>query len=102
MKSSEFKVRVLLAAETDLADIASYIAVDDRSSAEAFLDRIENNLGHLEKHPRLGRVPNDEELAKLGYRCLVVDNYLIFYTVRRKEILIHRIIHGARNYKDLL
>lgn len=102
MKRTNFRVRVLRVAENDLADIASYIAVDDQNAADAFLERIEKNLANLVNHPRLGRVPNDEELGKLGYRFLVVEDYLIFYTVRKKEVLIHRVIHGARNYKNLL
>lgn len=89
-------------AEDDLADIASYIQIDDSKAAEAFLERIEKNFANLEQHPRLGRIPVDEELRKLGYRFLIVGDYLIFYTIRRKEIFIHRVIHGARDYKDLL
>jgi toxin ParE1/3/4 len=102
VKRTNFGVRVLRVAANDLADIASYISVDDATAAETFLERIEKNLANLESHPRLGSIPNDEELGNMGYRFLVVEDYLIFYTVRKKEILIHRVIHGARNYKNLL
>ena len=38
----------------------------------------------------------------MGYRFLVVQNYLIFYTVENHTIWVHRIIHGARDYLSLL
>ncbi|MBL7995484.1 type II toxin-antitoxin system RelE/ParE family toxin, partial [bacterium] len=37
-----------------------------------------------------------------GYRYLIVDNYLIFYTIEEETIFVHRIIHGARDYRRLL
>jgi len=50
----------------------------------------------------MGRVPGDEELMRVGYHYLIVLGYLVFHTIRGKTILIHRIVHGARNYNDLL
>jgi plasmid stabilization system protein ParE len=38
----------------------------------------------------------------MGYRFLIVDDYLIFYTISRKTVLVHRIIHGARDLQCLL
>ncbi len=102
MKRGKYHVRLLQIAEDDLADIVSFIAIDDSVAAEALINRIEQNLAHLEAHPFPGRIPNDEELADLGYRYLVVANYLMFYTIHSRNILIHRIIHGARDYKNLL
>jgi toxin ParE1/3/4 len=50
----------------------------------------------------LGKIPNEEELADMGYRFLVVQNYLIFYTIEHNTLWVHRIIHGARDYLSLL
>lgn len=80
----------------------SFIAADNPDAAGEVLNRIEKNLTSLQAHPMIGKVPDDKELAKIGYRYVVILDYLIFYTIQRKTILIHRIIHGARNYKDLL
>jgi len=38
----------------------------------------------------------------MGYRFLVVQNYLIFYTIEDRTIWVHRILHGARDYLSLL
>ncbi|MGC1454637.1 MAG: type II toxin-antitoxin system RelE/ParE family toxin [Nitrospirota bacterium] len=95
-------IRLLGIAEDDLAEIMTFIAEDNIAAADKFADKIEAHIGRLADHPSLGRVPAEEELARLGYRYLVVDNYLVFYTVSAKVILIHRIIHGARDYLLLL
>ena len=102
MRPGKYHVRLLRVAESYLADIISFVAADNFVAAEDLLTRIETNLDHLEKHPFLGRSPDDEKLVRLGYRYLIVSDYLIFYTVRGKTVLVHLMIHGARNYKDLL
>ena len=102
MKRIEYTVRLLRAAEDDLNEIVTYIAVDNRSAAELITVRIENNLAYLASHPYLGKIPNEEELARLGYRFLVVQDYLIFYTIEGNTVWVHRILQGARDYLHLI
>lgn len=102
MSRPEYTVRLLRGAEEDLTDIVTYIAADKPSAAEAVATKIEKNLKLLSKHPHLGRIPNEEELIRVGYRYLVVQNYLIFYTIEGQTIHVHRILHGARDYLNLL
>jgi len=97
----EFDVRLLRIAEDDLTEIVTYIAADRPTSAEAVVVKIERNLALLSKNPRLGPIPKEEDLARLGYRYLVVDNHLIFYTIEEETIYVHRILHGARDYVRL-
>src|SRR6266498_6144787 len=66
------------------------------------MNNIERKLARLEKFPELGGVPSDPDLAAVGYRFLVIGNYLIFYTLEPRSVLIHRILHGARDYRQLL
>jgi toxin ParE1/3/4 len=79
-----------------------FIAVERPAAAEKLVSKIERQIRLPGRNPFLGRIPDEEELARYGYRFLVVDNYLIFYTVEEKAIIIHRILHGARNYQGLL
>ena len=95
-------IRLLRAAEEDLRGIITYIALDNPSAAAALADKIENRLSRLSSYPLLGKIPDEDELANMGYRFLVVQNYLIFYTIEERVIWVHRIIHGARNYMSLL
>ncbi len=95
MKRLEYTIRFLRAAEDDLSEIVNYIAADRPSAADALATKIEKNLNYLSKNPQLGRIPNEEELMRLGYRYLVVQNYLIFYIIEKQVIYVHRILHGA-------
>lgn len=101
MSRPEYSVRLLRIAEDDLTEIVTYIAEDRPSAAEAIALKFEKNLALLSKHPYLGRIPKEEDLASLGYRYLVVDRYLVFYTIEEATVLVHRILHGARDYLRL-
>jgi toxin ParE1/3/4 len=98
---SKHRVKLLRVAEDDFLEIVSYISADRPSAAEALATKIEKNLNLLSKNPRLGRVPKEDELNRLRYRYLVVENYLIFYTIEGQTIHVHRILHGARDYLSL-
>ena len=102
MPTDKYQIRLLRIAEEDFTEIVSYIAADNPNAADTIANKIEKNLELLSSNPSLGRIPREEEIRNLGYRYLIVQNYLIFYTTEEKTILIHRILHGARNYKTLL
>lgn len=102
MGSSNCTVRLLTVAEQDLQELISYLAAENPDAAATALDRIETQLQALQGHPFLGRTPNDPRLARLGYRVLVIHNYLAFYKVKGKTVLIHRVLHGARDFVRLL
>ena len=102
MPTNKFQIRLLKIAEEDFTEIVSFIADENPTAAEAIADKIEKNLELLSDNPKLGRIPRDEEIRNLGYRYIIVQNYIIFYTIEERTIFIHRILHGARNYKSLL
>jgi len=102
MPADKYQIRLLRIAEEDFTEIVKFIADDNPTAAEAIANKIEKNLKLLSDNPHLGRIPRDEEIRNLGYRYIIVQNYIIFYTIEDRTILIHRILHGARNYKSLL
>ena len=102
MPTDKFQIRLLRIAEEDFTEIIKFITDDNPTAAEAIATKIEKNLELLSDNPNLGRMPRDEEIKNLGYRYIIVQNYIIFYTIEERTILIHRILHGARNYKSLL
>ena len=102
MRINNFSIRLLSIAEEDFTEIISFIAADNIKVAANLADKIEKNLELLSDNPLLGKSPSDSDLKLLGYRYLIIENYLIFYTIEKRTILIHRMLHGARNYKSLL
>jgi len=102
MSKSNFNVRLLSIAEEDFTEIISFIAADNLKAAEDLANKIEKSLKLLSTNPLLGKTPSDPDIKILGYRYLIIENYLVFYTIEQRTIFIHRILHGARNYKPLL
>ena len=102
MAPARLKVRLLPIAEKDLGEALTYLTEESPQAAERLADRFEEALGGLAAHPRLGRVPQDATLAALGYRFLIVEDYLIFYALDPGVVVVHRIIHGARDLQRLL
>ncbi len=98
MSRLKYNIRFLRIAEDDFAEIVTYIGADRPSAADTLASKIEKNLNLLAQNPYLGRVPKEDELARFHYRYIVVENYLIFYTIDKQTIYIHRILHGARDY----
>jgi toxin ParE1/3/4 len=97
----KYTIRLLPAAEADFTEIIAYIALDNPSAAGTLAGLIEKKLAGLQRVPFRGKIPDEENLSRMGYRYLVVGNYLIFYTVEQHSVWIHRIIHGARDYLSL-
>ena len=102
MPTDKYQIRLLRIAEEDFNEIISFIADDNPTAANSITDKIEKNIELLSGNPLLGRIPRDEDIKNLGYRYIIVQNYIVFYTIEGRNIFIHRILHGVRNYKTLL
>ena len=99
---SRFNVRYLPIAQDDLNSIFDFIAQDSPNRALSFVDRLDEQIGLLEHHPLLGRIPRHPKLREYGYRVLIVESYLVFYIFRGQEIEVHRLIHGSRSLDHLI
>lgn len=97
----KYAVRLLPAAEADFREIIAYIVLDNPSAAAALAGLIEKRITSLSIYPFRGKIPDEENLSRIGYRYLVANNFLIFYTIDQRTVWIHRIIHGARDYLSL-
>jgi toxin ParE1/3/4 len=100
--SDKYQVRLLPVAEEDLDEIVTYVALDDLQAASKLADRFEAHLERLSSFPRLGRIPRDSDLREAGYRYVIIGDCLTFYAVEKRTVVVHRILHGRRDYKELL
>jgi toxin ParE1/3/4 len=96
------EIRYLPAAQQDLLDTVDWIATDSTSRAMAWVDDVDRRVQALVANPELGRRPRNERIAKQGYRIMVLDAYLMFYTSSPQDIIIHRVLRGARDYDSIL
>ena len=83
-------------ARQDLRQVRAYIARDDPKAAAKVARRLREAIERLPDNPALGRpgrVIDTRELVVTG------TPYLVPYTVANDEIVILRILHGARQWK---
>lgn len=85
-------------AEGDLADIADYIATSSPERAMSFIARLRTRCMRIGDFPLA--MPLRPEIAP-GIRVVPFGRYLIFYDVHDDDVVIERIIHGARDYAAL-
>ncbi len=102
MNAKKWRIQYLSVASRDLIEIMDYIKADNPVAASELLDKLDASVSRLENMPYSGKTPDDARLKALGYRILVVGNYLIFYVVTGTKIEIRRVLHGKRNYGFLL
>jgi toxin ParE1/3/4 len=85
------KVRWSRRALSDIAGIYAYIAADNAEAAVRMADRVLAAGEGLARFPQMGR---PGRLA--GRRELVVERHVLTYSVRRGEVHILAVEHGAQ------
>jgi toxin ParE1/3/4 len=86
-------------AEADLAEIWSYVASDNPDAADKLIRRIHKAFQAIAENPDIG-IRQDE--IRPGLRCKLVRRwYLVLYEIGDDAVHVLRVLHGARDYKDL-
>lgn len=102
----EYRVDVSEPAENDIRNIIRYISAQFMAPATAakMLDDIEEALGGLTEMPQKYPPVTDEKLASMGYRKLMIKNYIAFFTVdeKAKVVDVERILYARRDWISIL
>ena len=94
------KLRWSLTAGNDLRAIEDFIARDSVLHAVTFADRILETAERVLGTPNLGRIV--PEFKRENLREVIFRGYRIVYLLRNEEIIILRVVHGARDLRDLV
>ena len=101
-----YKVNITEPAENDLRDIARYISFQLLAPATALnmMKTIRREISKLGTNAFIHPLVKDERLAVMGYRLLVIKNYIAFYIVNEAEktIDVDRVLYGRRDWQQLL
>jgi len=100
----EVSLRITPLARQDIVEAASYIAQDSLEAADHFLDAIETMCLELASMPELGTLCHFTNPGLAGVRVRTIagfQNHLAFYQKDGNELLIIRVIHGARDWQSL-
>jgi toxin ParE1/3/4 len=92
------RLRYTRRAELDLIDIWKYIARDRPLTADQVLRRIDRQCQLIRDFPEIGRRPPD--LAP-QVRSFPIERWLILYRSGDHEVVISRIVDGARHLRRL-
>jgi addiction module RelE/StbE family toxin len=87
-------------AKLDLLRIGDWIARDNPRRAVTFIEEIEARCRSLPAMPKAYQLMPRHEAS--GIRRIVHGNYLIFYRIEEKSVVVLRILHGAMDYERLL
>ncbi|MDD2555686.1 MAG: type II toxin-antitoxin system RelE/ParE family toxin [Syntrophaceticus sp.] len=103
---ARYKVDVSEPAESDLRDIVRYISAHLSApiTATKMMDAIEKAIVGLADMPQKCPPVTDERLASMGYRKLVVKNYITFFTIdeKSKVVNVERILYARRDWLRIL
>ncbi|MFN0018595.1 MAG: type II toxin-antitoxin system RelE/ParE family toxin [Pirellulaceae bacterium] len=89
------RVRWTMAAAGDLEKISAFIGRDNPSAAARLAEEIVKRSEELPQHPYSGGIAPTYPRA----RFLVSGQYLTYYTVDPREIVIRAVVHGARQFR---
>ncbi len=86
------------AARDDLLAIGLFIAEDNPQRAESFVAELEVKAALICKQPL--SFPERADISP-GVRAAVHGRYLLFFRVLDNDVRIVRILHGARNFRQV-
>lgn len=98
------KIHYAPESQRDLDEIWDYIAynLQNVSAAERIVNRIMNDVNHLENHAEMGALLSSIVNVESDYRFLVTGNYLTFYRVSGNDVYVDRILYARRDYLRVL
>ena len=89
-----------LAGQQDLVEIGDFIAKDSILYAISVVERLVTAAEALRSSPLVGRVV--PEYRREDLRELIVGRYRLVYLVRANEVVVVRVVHGAREFRSAL
>lgn len=102
----KYEIEITALAQADLKGIAAYISqeLQEPETARKLIGRLRKAVFSLEELPKRHAIVSDEYLAAKGVRCILQDQYLIFYVVDepRQLVQILRVLYARRDWKQLL
>ena len=86
-------------AERDIEEILSYIAKESPAAASRWLGALKETFARLADMPKMGLARPE---IRPDLRCFAIGNYLIAYREIEGGVEIVRVLHGARQWQELL
>lgn len=106
MKSMAYKLVKTDSFQRDLDAVIGYIvlSLENKAAAASLLDAIEQCYDGIERMPLMYEACYDPHLRELGYRKVVIRNYIMIYQVDKDREIVNilRLFHGRQDYEKLI
>jgi len=102
MKMSDYNVRISPTAQNDFLEIAEYIKTFPPEEAALQFDNIVNKAEVMIKSPDTCPYARDSQLRLRGYRMLTIDDYIYFFVISERTVIVRRILYAKRQYDRLM
>lgn len=96
-----YKIIMLPSAKKDLENMVDYLSHFYPGTAIKKYDKIISRISILQEHPRMCEI-YPCSTSDLKFRKLVVDEYLIFYTILDDAVEIYAIVNGKTDFSKNL
>jgi len=102
----KYSLNITDIAEEDILSTVKYIANELKNpiAANTLLDEIEKHEKILEETPGIYPSVHDEYLAEKGLKFVIIKNFLLFFTIDKKDKIVNiiRFLYGRRDWKNIL
>lgn len=98
MRKNEWRPR----AQLDRSSITIFLGIEKQApeAARKALDRIDEIISLVAEYPDAGRLVDNDELRRRGYRRAIAGHYHIYYRATIDTLTICRILHERQNLCD--
>jgi plasmid stabilization system protein ParE len=101
-----YSVSIPKPVENDIDDIYNYIAAElmNPRAALDIANGLYDAIDTLSEMPQRFPVVPDERLSLIGYRKLIIDSYIAFYTIDEdnRVVNVERVLYARRDWLNLL
>jgi len=91
--------RISRKADADIESICDYIAQNNPDAADRLDEQIHRAIQLIATFPGLGHTRPDVRDNRYLFRA--VGNYVIAYRLEKNELVVVRVLHGARDFRKL-
>ena len=101
---AKYNIEYSKESKQDLIGIKQYIKynLQEAETAQKLVSKIRKEINNLKHNPETYSIIDDDIIKKLEIRKLIVNNYIVFYRIKKTNIEIVRIMYGRRNWINLL
>jgi len=99
-----YKIHYLPLALDDLKSIVNYIVhkLEAPQAANNLVKKIDKEIKKIAENPFRCHLYIPLEKLKYEYRVLNVNNYSLFYIVKKEKVEIHRVLYSQRDILSML